>query len=581
MKISIVIPTFNRREMLARTLPHLLHQDFPEKDYEVIVAVDGSTDNTVDMLRSIVAPCRLKVVEQRHSGPATARNNAVHAASGALLLFIDDDLVCGKSLVREHVAAHCGPQYRVSHGPIFVSAKSPRTLAGLARARSFESRHLHFVQDPSGQIGLYTQINFCIPRELFLTLGSFDSWFNVSEDTELGVRLLKRGIDCIYLPAAGVEEIYSKSTRRFLECDVREYGAAEIHLCLKHPDHRPSSEFRNFGASTIPRRIARELACRFPISLWALVGPPLWFLESLLSIGACQRTGVFLFDLYKRLAFLRGAVAEVGSLTNLKRQYEMRLPVLLYHNVGPARSARYAELTISPKRFRSQMRWLSARGYTTIRSRDWVEWVTRGMPLPRKPVLLTFDDGYADLATYAFPVLRRLGLGAEVFVVTGRLGGTNAWDHEGQPGTHPLLTAADIKTWSVDGIHFQSHSRTHANLTASDENLAEEIAQSAEDITRITGETAESFAYPFGYYNDAAKSRARSAYRCAYTAEPGLNELSVDLFELKRVLIPHDRSLLDFACRVAFGWSPIEKIRSVLRIRSRARSAMRLIGVRA
>jgi peptidoglycan/xylan/chitin deacetylase (PgdA/CDA1 family)/GT2 family glycosyltransferase len=556
----------------------VLDQDFPAQEYEVIVVVDGSTDGTAEMLRSITVPCRLSIIEQPNQGPAIARNNAVAAARGTLLLFLDDDIVCRKSLVREHVAAHGGPEFRVSHGPILLSPKSPGTLAGLARTRNFKTRHLKFIEDPLGHLGFFAQINFCIRRDVFLNVGGFDPHLLVSEDTELGVRLLKLGVSCIYVPNAVVQELYSKSTRTYIRCDALSYGVAEVYLCRKHPDYRPSSGLNNLGASGVTRRLLREVGCRSWISLHVLLGPLLWVLERMSWVAACQRAGLFLFGLCQRLAFLRGAVREAGSYRALKMAYAMRLPVLLYHNVGPARAARFPQLTISPERFERQMRWLSARGYTTIRSRDWIAWVNQGVALPPKPVLLTFDDGYADLATYAFPVLRRYGFTAEVFVVTRPPWGTNAWDHDGHPGTHALMTPDDIGRWSRDGIHFGAHSRTHPDLTTlSAAELQEQIDGSAADLVSITGEMPTAFAYPYGYCDATVEDAVKSRFRCAYSVEPGLNDLSIDLFALKRVAVPHDRGLVDFACRVALGWSPVAELRSVIRIRSRVRKAMRLM----
>ena len=75
-------------------------------------------------------------------------------------------------------------------------------------------------------------------------------------------------------------------------------------------------------------------------------------------------------------------------------------------------------------------------------------WRREGKGLPDKPVLLTFDDGYADLAEYALPVLRRYGFGAGVFIVTGQVGGTNAWDEARSSGTHHLLTREQIRYWA-------------------------------------------------------------------------------------------------------------------------------------
>src|ERR1700686_2624284 len=107
----------------------------------------------------------------------------------------------------------------------------------------------------------------------------------------------------------------------------------------------------------------------------------------------------------------------------------MMVPALLYHHVGPhAADARYSSLSISAGQLDRQMRWLVQNGYTSIRPAEWLAWRREGRSLRPKPVLLPFDDGYADFPEHALPVLQRWGFGAVVFVITGRIGGANLWD---------------------------------------------------------------------------------------------------------------------------------------------------------
>ena len=82
----------------------------------------------------------------------------------------------------------------------------------------------------------------------------------------------------------------------------------------------------------------------------------------------------------------------------------MRLPVLMYHHVGPPRAGACPSLTVTAERFERQVSWLARKGYVGIRPTDWLA-RRAGWPLPSKPVLLTFDDGYADIVEHALPVL--------------------------------------------------------------------------------------------------------------------------------------------------------------------------------
>jgi peptidoglycan/xylan/chitin deacetylase (PgdA/CDA1 family) len=417
-------------------------------------------------------------------------------------------------------------------------------------------------------------------RDLLLACGGFDPDMFLLEDTELGIRLFKSGVRFVYLPTAIAHELFFKSTSTFLKHDAARQGKAEIILCRKHPDYRPYSALSNVGSSTLARRLLRELVLRLSAKFEKFLDPLLSLLERFSNFELCRLAGMYLLGVCRRLAFLRSAVREAGSYRALISQFGMRLPVLLYHNIGPSRETEAPSLSISPAKFESQIRWLAARGYTPIRASDWIAWVSRGVPLPPKPILLTFDDGYADLAMFALPLLRRLGFTAEVFCVTRALGETNVWDYEGRTGPHAILAPHHIKYWSRNGIGFEAHTRSHPDLTKlSEAGIRFEVGGSSEDLAEILGQAPIAFAYPFGRSNTSIKHVTRRFFQCAFSVNEGFNTLNTDLFSIKRLWIPHDRSLFDFACRVCIGWSPISELRSFLRIRSRVKSIVRVLTI--
>ena len=251
----------------------------------------------------------------------------------------------------------------------------------------------------------------------------------------------------------------------------------------------------------------------------------------------------------------------------------MRLPVLLYHHVGPSRPGTFPELTVSAERFARHVSWLVRRGYVGIRPADWLAWCGNHRALPRKPVLLTFDDAYADLTTYALPVLKRHGFGAAVFVVTHHVGGENVWDRLRGAQPHRLMTEDQIREWAGRGIEFGAHSRTHADLTTlSDREVQEEIDGSRDDLAAVTAQHVRAFAYPFGRTNEAVRKRVRAVFDCAFSCEAGLNTVSSDRYALSRSMVqPHD-SALALASRVRFGRYPVDRWRARLRFRSRVRA---------
>ena len=102
MQVSVIIATYNRCKILARTLPTLLAQTFPSSEYEVILVVDGSTDGTSKFLRGFCSHGNLRVIEQENQGQAAAINAGLRVACGDLVLFLDDDILCGQ-IGRAHV----------------------------------------------------------------------------------------------------------------------------------------------------------------------------------------------------------------------------------------------------------------------------------------------------------------------------------------------------------------------------------------------------------------------------------------------------------------------------------------------
>ena len=141
-----------------------------------------------------------------------------------------------------------------------------------------------------------------------------------------------------------------------------------------------------------------------------------------------------------------------------------KLPILSYHNVGLAQPGVHPLLTVSPDCSAQQIAWLAHRGYSPIHTSDWHAWLKEKRPLPKRPVLITFDDGYAEMARYALPILRRYGFKAVVYIVTGLIGKTNEWDTRMGFGELRLMTERQIGEWGGQGIEFGAHTRDHADL---------------------------------------------------------------------------------------------------------------------
>ena len=572
-RISVVIPTYNRRVLLARTVPTVLDQDLPAGDYEVIVVVDGSTDGSAEWLRRLAPRVSFRVFEQPNGGPGAARNAGIGVARGGLVLLLDDDILCGPALLREHLAAHDGAERRMVFGPVLIAADSPDSLAtDLARRYAArETARLERDRNPRWPYDALVDANSSVTRAALLECGGFDERFGRQRETaDLGLRLWAMGVRFRYRASAVAHQVYVKSSRDLVRSDARDYGKSSVLLSRKHRAFRPHSALAGWGQGPWWKRALRDVAIRLPVSPAPLLRWPEWIAERGQRRPALRGAGIALLRIRQGIATLRGAAREVGSWRALRSEFGARLPVMLYHHVGPARPATYPELTVSPERFERQVRWLARHGYVGIRPSDWQSWRLGAGALPDKPVLLTFDDGYADLADFALPVLERHGFGAAVFVVTGEIGGTNRWDEERGAGTHRLMSADQIRDWSARGIEFGAHGRSHADLTTlPDALLAAELSGCASDLAELLGKPPVAFAYPYGRCNERVAERARRVYDLAFTCDEGINDLRTDPGRLRRSMVQPRDLWPGFCFRARLGWSPLEHLRSRVRLRTR------------
>jgi peptidoglycan/xylan/chitin deacetylase (PgdA/CDA1 family) len=188
--------------------------------------------------------------------------------------------------------------------------------------------------------------------------------------------------------------------------------------------------------------------------------------------------------------------------------------LLMYHSVADATVDPY-RVTVSPARLERQLDWLRRRGLRGVGVGQLLG--ARQVGRARGMVGLTFDDGYADFVDQAVPLLHRYGCTATVFVLPGRLGGSNVWDAEGP--LKPLLTADGIRAAADAGMEIGSHGMRHLDLTAAgDEVLHEETVGSRARIAELTGRAPQGFCYPYGRLDERAVAAVRAAgygYACA------------------------------------------------------------------
>jgi peptidoglycan/xylan/chitin deacetylase (PgdA/CDA1 family) len=195
---------------------------------------------------------------------------------------------------------------------------------------------------------------------------------------------------------------------------------------------------------------------------------------------------------------------------------QVPVPILMYHRINvikPSTPAHSRGLIVHPADFARQMTWLDRRGYSTVTQRELFEALMCGRPLPPRPIMITFDDGYRDNFFKASPVLYRLGMRATAYVVTGRISGRD-------PSflTWPLLRALEAR-----GIEIGSHTVAHRDMTSlSDARMLGDLVTSRRTLERGLGHAVPWLAYPFGSYDARVERIARRAgYLLAVTTRAG------------------------------------------------------------
>jgi peptidoglycan/xylan/chitin deacetylase (PgdA/CDA1 family) len=214
------------------------------------------------------------------------------------------------------------------------------------------------------------------------------------------------------------------------------------------------------------------------------------------------------------------------------------VPILMYHHIAPAGPhARLPALWVDPAAFDAHVRALRRAGYRAVTlGRVWDAW-NDGPPLPRRPVVVSFDDGYADQVRHALPALRRVRWPGVLNLALGFLPGMG-----GTAAVRRLLAGG----WEID-----SHSLTHADLTTlGPVRLRTELAGSRARIRRLFGVAANFFAYPYGHLSSGVVAAVRRAgYLAATTTRTGYATAG-DPFRLARVQVSRGMSATDLLRRL-------------------------------
>jgi glycosyltransferase involved in cell wall biosynthesis len=259
--LSIVVPTFDRRDSVLRLLRALEAQSPRAGDFEAIVVADGSTDGTTAAVEAYRAAYPLRCVSLPRSGRAAARNAGARAAAGPIVQFLDDDMEPAPVMVAAHLERHARGDATgvVGAVPVVLAADASPVVRYRARAFTRKLDRLAGRRDALVFNDVFAG-NVSMSREAFFAAGGYDEGFQSygHEDYELSLRLLRAGHRFVYEPAALAQQHYEKSLRE-LAADVESEGRTAVAFARRHPDALDSLSLGGFSRRPFPARLRLAL----------------------------------------------------------------------------------------------------------------------------------------------------------------------------------------------------------------------------------------------------------------------------------------------------------------------------------
>ena len=583
MKWSVVIPTWHRTDLLTTLLLALCRQTFT--DFEVVVVCDGADEEYTALGNSFVAPIRIQwLAHASNHGLAAARNTGAASATGVFLLFLDDDVVPDANLLLRHDTQ----QAAGAHAKLAVFGRTLERRQVPFRShtdrRMQESWETHLAQafpvqgapdmqcvGEEAERSVFFGLNCSIARESFLKEGGFDEQLRSDEETEFGCRLYRRGYLFAYAADATVEHLNSKDMARYYPACWSRSGLNDLYRARDRGQRcAQNAQLAALRHGTFLERWVASMVWLSPQSLLRVAS-----IAQAVTDATDSRLSFAVWARARRLGEYWTAVQGSGvTRDELRTLAGPAARLLMFHSLSAPRSKEEASYYLSGTRFRRVLKMAASLGYVRAHPNDLL-----AGELPRKSVVLTFDDAYDDLYPELVPMMQRDRIAPLLFVVAGRIGADNDWDQRQGLRARRLLTLDQLREMHQLGAVIGSHSMTHASLPSlSGGALRREVRDSKNRLEDLFGGEVAWFAYPFGDVDRRVRAAvAEAGYKGAVTTAPGLNWWQ-DPLALRRIDIHSSDAGWDVVGKLVTGRDVRSGIRNQLKrqwasLSSRPRSA--------
>jgi peptidoglycan/xylan/chitin deacetylase (PgdA/CDA1 family) len=236
------------------------------------------------------------------------------------------------------------------------------------------------------------------------------------------------------------------------------------------------------------------------------------------------------------------------------------VPIVMYHSIALDATPMFKQFAVAPALFADHMAYLDDHGYTPLTVTQYIQ--LRQIPFsawPRRPIVLTFDDGYADFYEHAFPVLLHHSFVATLYIATGYVGETSGWLRRSGEASRRMLTWEQLRELHHRNIECGAHSHTHPQLDVLPRQLARrEILRSKRLLEEQLNTRTLTFAYPYGYYTIGVQEDVRNAgFTSACAVKRRFCTSRSDPYALERLIVRGDLRVSGLAALITRTRDPL------------------------